>query len=284
MLIAQVTDIHVGFDDPEDREEHNQRRLLAVLQRLIEGPNRPDLLIASGDLTDHGDRQSAKRVAELLSLCPFPVYPMVGNHDLRDELLAVFPGLTLAEGFLHYSVERDGLRMLLLDTIDPGRHGGAFCELRAEWLARELAAHPHTPTVIFMHHPPVVSGIDWMDPATGAGWVRRFTEAVRGHRQILAIHCGHLHRPLSATLAGIPLGVTPSTAPFVALDLNPLDPDSPDGRALITSEPPGYALHLWERGSLVSHYEQAGEWRAVAVYDAALQPMVREMLAENRQA
>jgi 3',5'-cyclic AMP phosphodiesterase CpdA len=283
MLIAQVTDIHVGFDRASNPEEFNQQRLRAVLERLTQGPNRPDLLIASGDLTDSGDCESSARVAELLLACPFPVYPMVGNHDSREETLAAFPGTPSEDGFIHYALERDGLRILLLDTFEPGRHGGAFCEGRKAWLAAELAAHPQTPTLILMHHPPIVSGIKWMDPAPNAGWVRRFSEAVRGRSQIVAIHCGHLHRPLLTSFAGIPLAVAPSVAPLVAMDFNPIDPDYPDGRALITTEQPGYALHRWDGASLVTHYGYAGDWRAAASYDQALQPMIRAMLAEHAE-
>ncbi len=113
-----------------------------------------------------------------------------------------------------------------------------------------------------------------------AGWVRRFAETVRGHAQILSIHCGHVHRSFSTSFEGIPLSVTPATAPIVALDLNPIDPDRPDGRVLITDEPPGYALHRWDGHTLVSHYEYVGEWRTLAVYNEALQPMIRGMAAE----
>src|SRR3546814_7660429 len=44
-----------------------------------------------------------------------------------------------------------------LDTFEQGRHGGAFCERRAAWLAAQLSAHRTTPTLIFMHHPPLRS-------------------------------------------------------------------------------------------------------------------------------
>ena len=51
MLIAQITDIHLGFD-PDNPAEYNRKRLDEVLDVLIDGPNRPDLLLATGDVTD----------------------------------------------------------------------------------------------------------------------------------------------------------------------------------------------------------------------------------------
>ena len=281
MLIAQMTDIHIGFAPDEKPEELNHVRFRATLDRLLEGPNKPDLMVVSGDLTDHGDMESFEKAAALLAECPFPVWPMVGNHDTRESLLHAFPQVSAEDGFVHYVIEREGLRLIMLDTIEPGRHGGAFCETRQAWLEARLSEAPDKPTLIFMHHPPVVSGIDWMDPAPDESWIQRFGAAVAGRSQILAIHCGHLHRPLATTFRGIPLHVTPSVAPLVAMDLRPIDEDNPDGRDLITTEPPTYALHRWDGTNLATHYERVSDWQVMARYTEALQPMIRGMFVER---
>lgn len=282
MLIAQLTDIHIGFDPKAKPEELNVTRFRATLERVLDAPNRPDMLILSGDLTDQGDRESFDKVQLLLQNVECPIYPAMGNHDTREELLRAFPDTPSHDGFVQYAIERDGLRIVILDTYEPGRHGGAFCESRKAWLKGELSEHSDTPTVIFMHHPPVVAGIGWMDPSDDESWMTRFAEAVTGHKQILAIHCGHLHRPVNTAFAGIPLSVTPSVAPPVAMDLRPMSPDVIDGRSLITTEAPSYALHLWENGLLVSHYERAEKCGVLAAYTSALQPMIREMFAERQ--
>lgn len=283
VLIAQMTDIHVGFAPDERPEELNLTRFRATLARLIEGPNRPDMLVLSGDITDHGDADSFAKTAELLKDCPFPVLPLVGNHDSREGLLGAFPQVQPAEGgFLHFVIDAPlGLRIICLDTLEDGRHGGAFCEARAAWLAARLAEAPDAPTLIFMHHPPVVAGIDWMDPAPGEAWMERLCAVLAGQSQVLAIHCGHLHRQIVTRFAGIPLGVTPSVAPLVAMDLNAIDKNVPDNRELITTEPPTYALHRWDGESLVSHYERVGDWQVLARFHAGLQPMIEGMFAER---
>jgi 3',5'-cyclic AMP phosphodiesterase CpdA len=239
------------------------------------------LLGVSGDVTDRGDIESFVKTAALLAQCPFPVWPMVGNHDSREALIHAFPQVALDGGFVHYAIEGEGLRVLLLDTFEPGRHGGAFCEARADWLGAQLDAAPDTPAMIFMHHPPVVSGIDWMDPSPDEPWIRRAAAALRGRSQVLAIHCGHLHRPLATTFQGIPTHVTPSVAPLVAMDLRAIDPDVPDQRDLITTEAPGYALHRWDGTSLVTHYERVSGWQVMARYNQALQPMIEGMFSER---
>lgn len=283
VLIAQMTDIHIGFAPDEKPEELNLTRFRATLQRLIEGPNRPDFLVLTGDITDRGDAASFAKTIEILHACPIPVLPMVGNHDSREGLLGAFPEARPAEGgFLHYVVDAGlGLRLICLDTLEEGRHGGAFCARRASWLTARLAEAPDTPTLIFMHHPPVVAGIDWMDPAPDEDWITRLAAVLEGQRQVQAIHCGHLHRQITTSFAGIPLGVTPSVAPLVAMDLNPIDKDVPDARELITTEPPTYALHRWDGENLVSHYERVGDWQVLARFHEGLQPMIEGMFAER---
>lgn len=283
MLIAQLTDVHIGFDPDARPEELNRIRFRAVLERLERAPHKLDFMVLSGDLTDHGDRDSFAKIAAVLGEMPCPLLPLVGNHDDREELRRAFPDTPREDEFVHYVVERDGLRIICLDTFEEGRHGGAFCIRRRDWLKAQLAAGGDTPSVIFMHHPPIVSGIDWMDPAPDEQWIAHFADAVEGHQHaIRAIHCGHLHRRVAARFRGIPLGITPSVAPLVALDLRPIDENRADNRSLITTEPPSYALHYWDGQDLVTHYESCGEWEVLAHFGEHLKPMVREMKAERR--
>jgi 3',5'-cyclic-AMP phosphodiesterase len=280
LLIAQITDTHIGFD-PGNPDEYNMRRLQAVLDRLVTGPNRPDMLLLTGDLTEFGDADSYARLAAAVAGCPFPVWTMVGNHDERAPLAAAFPDTPVNGGFVQYALEGDGLCLLVLDTLEPGRHGGAFCEARAAWLAAELAARPGVPTVIAMHHPPFESGIAWLDSDAREEWIARFAAVVAGRPQIKAIISGHLHRTIHTEWNGLSLRVCSSSAPTVGLDLRPIDPDRPDGRAMIVDELAGYALHYWDGARLISHFEAVGALATLASYDTGLQKVVR-LIADER--
>src|SRR3546814_20583804 len=97
MLIAQITDIHIGFD-PDNPAEYNRKRLDDVLDRLIGGPNRPDLLPATGDTSDRGAPDSYRRLETDFSFCPFPVGPTLGNHALPDHFTPRFTGLAVPNG------------------------------------------------------------------------------------------------------------------------------------------------------------------------------------------
>ena len=82
MLIAQISDLHIGFDSPT-ADDANLHRLDAVLRQLEAMPLRPDLLLASGDLVEHGDEASYRLLGKRLAQCPFPSHLMLGNHDAR---------------------------------------------------------------------------------------------------------------------------------------------------------------------------------------------------------
>lgn len=280
MLIAQITDIHLGFE-PGNPDEYNRRRLDGVIARLQAMRPLPDLLLATGDLVDRGDDESYARLREALADCPFPVWPCVGNHDLRAAFLDSHPGLPTADGFVQYEIDAGPVRLLVLDTLEEGRHGGAFCSIRARWLAARLEEQPERPTLIVLHHPPVDVGIEWMSTHPDEPWVDRLADAIAGHRQVIGMVCGHLHRQIMIGWRGIPVAVCPSTSPQVALDLAPIDPERPDGRAMIVADPPGYALHWWNGRELVSHVDTVDEHPVLARFDARMQPLVRDLVAER---
>ena len=280
MLIAQITDIHLGFD-PGNPDELNRQRLDTVLRALIEGPSRPDLLLATGDLTDHGDSDSYRALADAFGQCPFPVWPCMGNHDDRANFAAIFPDVPQQGGFIHYVIPLPGRRIIMLDTLEPGRHGGAFCEARARWLAERLDEDSATPTLIVMHHPPVEVGIDWMNTHPDEPWVQRFAATIEGRPNIVALICGHLHRTITAPWKGTSVAICSSTAPQLALDLRPMDPAAPDGRPMIIADAPAYALHRWTGEGLVTHFETAGDQATLAKFDNGMQPLVQMLMNER---
>lgn len=283
MLIAQITDLHLGFE-PNNPGEFNRRRLDLTLARLRAMTPRPNLLIISGDMADTGDDGvSYKRLRSALAGFPIPTWFAMGNHDSRGAFHNYFPQIPMADNFVQYAIEAGPLRILVLDTLEEGRHSGGFCETRAAWLRDRLAEEPERPTLIVLHHPPIESGLSWMTENPEAEWVLRLRAIIAAQSNIVAMIAGHLHRPVMTEWAGVRLMVCPSTAPQVALDLARIDPDKPDGRPMIVADPPGYALHLWNGNGLVSHYNTADEHTVLARYEPALQPLV-QMLAAERAA
>jgi 3',5'-cyclic AMP phosphodiesterase CpdA len=283
MLIAQITDLHLGFE-PGNPDELNRKRLDRTLRALREMAPAPDLLLATGDLADTGDDAlSYARLKAAVAGLPFPLYCALGNHDGRDAFRSAFPEAPMADGFHQYAIEDWDLRILVLDTLEEGRHGGAYCEIRAAWLRARLAEAPDRPTLIVLHHPPIASGHSWMTENPRAGWVKRLEAIVAAQANIVAVVAGHLHRPVVARWAGTTLAVCPSTAPQVALDFQPIDPERPDDRPMIVADPPGFAIHHWDGRRLATHFAAAADPPILARYGPGLQPLVR-LLAGEKEA
>lgn len=275
-LIAQITDLHLG---PRMTSVANAARLRSVVERLV--AIAPDLVLATGDLTDGGEPTSYAEVKALLAPLQVPILFAVGNHDKRAGFLEAMDQTPASDGFLQQDWRFGGRRILVLDTVEEGQHGGSYCETRLAWLRARLAEDRITPTLIALHHPPARSGIGWMDRGAEGPWSRRLDPALRGKRNVVGLVAGHLHRGVSMTFAGHPLIVAPPVAPQVALDLSPIRPDQPDQRPLIVAEPPGFALHLWSDHGLVSHFGAAGGEPVLARFDEQTRAMILDLTGET---
>ena len=280
MLVAQITDIHLGFE-PDTPGEFNRQRLDRALAALTALDPQPDLLLATGDLVDRGDVDSYRRLREAFAGLPFPVHYALGNHDVRRNFAKVFPEAALVDGFLQYTIETGPLQLVVLDTLEEGRHGGSFCEQRAKWLRERLDEAPERPTLIVQHHPPVEVGIAWMNTDPAEPWVHRLADCLRGRSNVIGLVCGHVHRAIVTRWAEVIVATCPSTAPQVALELRPIDPARPDGRPLIVADPPAYALHWWNGRELITHFDTAEDHEVLASYDEGLREMIANMLAER---
>ena len=282
ILVAQVTDLHIGFDR-DNPHELNVRRLNMVIDQLNDMRPKPSLLLVAGDLVEYPDDLDAYRhMVALIGRWEGPVIWAVGNHDGRDLFRQVLPNVPTDEnGFIQYEVDHGEVRWIVLDTLDAGRHGGMICELRAAWLKKRLRERKDVPTVIVLHHPPVDTGIDWMSALGCEAWVQRLESVVRPARQVVAMIAGHVHRPIATSFAGKPMSICSSTAPWLALNLEDIDPTDPDGRPLILGDAPAFALHYWNGDRLLTHFDVAGPRHVLASYDSNVQSMIRDFLRER---
>ena len=157
-------------------------------------------------------------------------------------------------GFIQYVIEDWPVRLVALDTLIPGESGGRLCAERLAWLDARLAEAPGRPTIVFMHHPPFVTGMRKMDEM-GLDGVEGLAAVIRRHPHVERIACGHLHRPIVRRFAGTVASTCPATAHQLALDLGP------ESRLATVMEPPACMLHVWlgEGEGLVSHLSVIGD-------------------------
>lgn len=257
-LLVQLTDLHIR--EPGrlaygriDTAPYLRRAVASVL-RLKQ---QPDAVVITGDLSDFGRPAEYSHLAELLSPLTMPVYLLPGNHDDRDQLRRSFPDHAYLGdgGFVQYSVQVGGLRLVALDTVEHGQSHGALCASRLDWLDRELAQHAHQPVIVAMHHPPFETLIGHMDKIGLRDGAAELEAIVARHPNVERVLCGHLHRSIDVRFGGTIASTSPAPAHQVALDLHP---DAPSRWML---EPPGFRLCALDgAGRVVSHLAAAGEF------------------------
>jgi len=266
MIIAQITDLHIGFDGKEEKCK-NTVRFKTVLEEIKTQTAQPDLVLITGDLVESGEDWAYEKLKTTLNDIQVPYYLALGNHDNREKFIKTFTDKHFSDGFLQYTIEDWPLRIIVLDTLEVGKHGGGFCEARAKWLQKTLAEQPDRPTLIALHHPPIKTGIAWMTIKEEDVWVSRLEEVLKPFDNVVHIICGHIHRNIFSHFAGSTLSVSLAVAPQVKLDLGDIDPDVPDDRVLLTDGPSGYALHHWNGSFITSHSGSAPDGDPVIHYD-----------------
>ncbi len=250
MLIAHLTDPHV-HDDPG--HAHNCQ-LSEAVTRINAMQSRPDLVIITGDLTNDGQSNEYEQLSFILSPLDIPCYVIPGNHDARDLMRATFlpetgNGYLPPDGdFLHYTIEQFPLRIIALDTLEPGKPFGRLCEQRLNWLSERLVEERKRPTIVIMHHPPFISGLTYMDTMRcmdGPALEAIIADAPNVERVL----CGHLHRPAFVRFGGTIASIAPSTAFHLATDLN-----TDHKLSTARDDQPAFQLHLWTHETgLVTH-------------------------------
>jgi 3',5'-cyclic-AMP phosphodiesterase len=211
---------------------------------------RPDAVLLSGDLTEHAADAEYDQVRELLASIDAPLHVLPGNHDDRAVLRRHFdlPGVDGEP--VQYAADLGPLRLVVIDTTRPGEDPGALDEERLAWLDAELAASPELPTLLAMHHPPLATGIPPLDAIALPAEDRRALAAVVGrHPQVRRLVGGHMHRAITADLAGRAVLAVPSTYMQARLDLL-------SDQLELVPEPAGFAVHVLLDGQLISHVQR----------------------------
>ena len=117
-------------------------------------------------------------------------------------------------------------------------------EAELAWLDNELQSNKTVPTLIFMHHPPFITGLPAMDePFENREQLRTVLMKAPWAR----LCCGHMHRPIFTVWAGVPCVTAPAASMQIELDF------TPEGGDTFRMETPGYLLHDFEDGVFNTH-------------------------------
>jgi Icc protein len=240
-VLAQLSDPHmrVGPDDAG-----SARALEAAVRAVLDLRPAPDAVVVTGDVADGGVPREYERARELLAPLPMPMHVLPGNHDDGDELRACFGDGT--------SATCGALRLVLVDTTVAGRDDGRLDGERLDRLRAELEAAPQAPTIVAMHHPPLLTGIPALDDiGLPAADRTALAEVISNASQVTRVVAGHVHRTAFGLVGGCGVFACASTNLQARLEIGATEFE-------IVHEPPAFALHVELDGELVTHVQPVG--------------------------
>lgn len=241
MIVAQISDIHASPNND------NMLRLARALSWL--GDLKPDALVVSGDLIDEGWTGGYAEIEAYLTALNCPVLVVPGNSDDSRAMRAAFTtrhGAVDDSDAMHFRAQIGALRLVGIDTCLSGTSAGDVAQ-HLDWLKEALDVRDVQSPLLFSHHHFVPSGIPPMDAVIAQGRAELDSLLTQLPLKPLAISSGHVHRPMSATLAGIPAHICGSICPA-----NPLWFGGPNVPA--TNEPPMIMVHHFTGDGLVSSH------------------------------
>ncbi|MEM8590940.1 MAG: metallophosphoesterase [Pseudomonadota bacterium] len=230
---------------------HDSRlRLTAAIEWINDHHGNAAFCLISGDMVNRGTDADYAALAEMLEDLTIPYLPLTGNHDNRAPFRRYLKLPETGMGdFIQYDVLFGGAQILCLDTLKEGAGGGELCAARRTWLYERLG-RPE-PTLVFMHHPPLALGLPMQDRdrlAHGESLI----DAMAASGKVSFLGAGHVHRPLSGSIRGIPYATLGSILyqappPVPAWDWSTFHP---------AAEAPRLAVVMVEGDDICLHHEQ----------------------------
>ena len=257
MKIIQLTDTHLlGADRANVYGLNAAYRLKRAIKSINTHHSDAAFVTVTGDLADVATPEAYKQLHAIFKKAKPPVYPILGNHDIREPFDAVF-GLCNEDGFVQY-VQKIGRRVFIfLDTLVEGERYGKLCRKRLKWLEKMLEKHQRSHLYLFMHHHPVESSLYEMDHMADFRTTKAFWKLIDAYPNVRHISFGHLHRIMQAHRKSVTMHTTRSTTFQVAY--RPED----ELEYLTNREKPTYAVMEILKGEIlrIHHHEYLDEKR-----------------------
>jgi Icc protein len=204
-----LTDLHLSHPDLNDPGlwSDTVANLRLMVTQLRQMTPQPHFVVASGDLTNHGDETSYQMVRDILQGAGIPIVYALGNHDKRAAFRAVFPGVadnSTADAPVYHQSIHGELQVIALDSSRPGRVSGAICDEQFAFLEGSLRAAPEVAKLLIIHHPPLIGDSSLAWESLSQNDTDRLADTLRGHN-IAAMLSGHVHFNRVSHWHGIPI-------------------------------------------------------------------------------
>ncbi|MCO7227410.1 3',5'-cyclic-AMP phosphodiesterase [Pleionea sp. CnH1-48] len=248
LRIVQVTDPHI-FAEPEGKLLGLSTRVSfeAILARIQKEEIAPDLLLATGDLSQDASEPAYQYLLDKFHQLNYPCFWVPGNHDDADLMEHTLVGQNVLP---HKRILTPHWQIVLLNSVVKGKVYGNLAATELEFLSNALKEFPERHLMVVLHHQPVNVGSSWLDKL-GLRNADELFEILAQHEQKTSVIWGHVHQDFEDTQNDIQLIATPSTCVQFARE-------SEDFAA--GQESPGYRyLNLYNDGRIESWVHRVDE-------------------------
>jgi Icc protein len=194
LKLIQLSDCHVTASSCVPyRDEDPRTALMTIIKAVAQWG--PDLVLATGDLSEDASAASYEFLAEAFARLKAPVWVTAGNHDDPASLRAHFDHCALDKAELVFEgAKADDWRVVMLNSARPGAIDGQLDEDQLRSLD-QLINQDKRPAVVALHHQPWPVGSPWIDrwPLQKPEALHQCLESGTGQRLVL---WGHVHQAL----------------------------------------------------------------------------------------
>lgn len=228
MKIVQLSDCHVSAaEGPTYRGSDPRAGLRRVIDRVIDWA--PELVLATGDLSEDGSEESYAWLAAELGRIPARLLATPGNHDDAAAMRAFFPDCAV-DAPLTVSADWD---VVLVGSAKPGKIGGRLEPEQLRVLDDTLLT-AERPALVALHHQPWPVGSPWIDRYALEA-PEALLDLLARHPRVRLVLWGHVHQDVRIEAGPVTGLGAPSTVS-----------NSLPGRERFTVDPSGPACRWLE--------------------------------------
>lgn len=206
--LVQITDCHIFASADEMLRGVNTRRSFeAVKAAVADTVGVPDILLATGDLSQDGSADSYRYLARQFDELGAPTFWLPGNHDDSDVLQQNFTGKQIDSA---RQILAGCWHIIMLDSTIRGAVHGRVAEAQLAFLDAALRQYPDRHALVCLHHQALATGSEWID-TKGLRDADQLRAQLARHRNVRAVLWGHVHQEFHRSINGVEWMSTPSS-------------------------------------------------------------------------
>ena len=219
MIIAHLSDLHI--DSNKDiiygvNPMNNLKRAISIIQQY----NGIELGIVTGDITNDGMIESFKIADKALSVLPFPIYYIIGNHDDSSFTNSKFKKLIFKPTFSFSGIDFFSLNTVAKAEDGTNRSSGMITTDEMKRL-NCFISKGRNEKIILMHHPATITN-SWLDRRILINR-QNFIDNITSSDNILAVLSGHNHFASEEIFGDTIFSTAPSVSTSFDKDKGPFE-------------------------------------------------------------